>query len=149
MIDTGIGISENCLKHLFIDFSKLDENSKRNSQGTGLGLSICKNIIEQMGGSVEVKSQLGQGSRFILNMNCLCVVKEMRNTQILETAILAQDIMRPRRIDSAKCKLRTAMKTDEQEIVFISKLHGQNQVQMCFKDDDKKHLNLSGHTNKK
>ena len=62
MIDSGIGISENGLKHLFIDFSKLNENSKRNSQGTGLGLSICKNIIEQMGGSVEVKSQLGQGS---------------------------------------------------------------------------------------
>ena len=144
MIDTGIGISENGLKHLFIDFSKLNENSKRNSQGTGLGLSICKNIIEQMGGSVKVKSQLGQGSRFILNMNCLCVVKEMRNTQILETALLAQDIMRPRRIDSAQCKLRTAMRMDEQEIVFISKLHGQNQVQMCFKDDDKKRRNLSG-----
>ena len=77
-------------------------------------------------------------------MNCLCVVKEMRNTQIIETALLAQDIMRPRRIDSAQCKLRTAMRMAEQEIVFISKLHGQNQVQMCFKDDDKKRRNLSG-----
>jgi signal transduction histidine kinase len=54
VIDTGIGISPNGLKKLFIDFSKLDENSKRNSQGTGLGLSICKNIIEKMGGSVNV-----------------------------------------------------------------------------------------------
>jgi len=41
-----VGISEDGLKKLFIDFGKLDENSKMNSQGTGLGLSICKNIIE-------------------------------------------------------------------------------------------------------
>ena len=46
IIDTGIGISEEGQRNLFIDFSKLTENSKRNSQGTGLGLSICKKIIE-------------------------------------------------------------------------------------------------------
>lgn len=59
IIDSGIGISEEGLKKLFIDFGKLDENSKRNASGTGLGLSICKNIIEQMGGKVEAKSVLG------------------------------------------------------------------------------------------
>ena len=44
--DNGIGMSEEGCKKLFIDFSKLDENSQRNKQGTGLGLSICKKIIE-------------------------------------------------------------------------------------------------------
>ena len=58
VIDTGVGISEEGCKKLFMDFAKLDENSKRNCQGTGLGLSICKNIIEQMGGSVDVKSKI-------------------------------------------------------------------------------------------
>lgn len=56
VIDTGLGISEDGLKKLFIDFGKLDENSTRNRKGTGLGLSICKQIVEQMGGSVDVKS---------------------------------------------------------------------------------------------
>ena len=56
--NSGVGISKEGLKNLFIDFSKLDENSKRNSQGTGLGLSICKKIIEKMGGFVNVKSTL-------------------------------------------------------------------------------------------
>ena len=56
VIDSGVGISEEGLKKLFIDFSKLEENSNRNACGTGLGLSICKNIIEQMGGTVHVKS---------------------------------------------------------------------------------------------
>jgi signal transduction histidine kinase len=61
-------MSEEGCKKLFIDFSKLDENSQRNKQGTGLGLSICKKIIEQMGGSVDVKSREGIGSEFILNL---------------------------------------------------------------------------------
>ena len=40
-----------------------------NAKGTGLGLSICKQIIEQMGGSVDVKSTLGKGTQFIISLN--------------------------------------------------------------------------------
>jgi signal transduction histidine kinase len=57
--DTGVGISEEGMKKLFIDFNKLQENQKRNTTGTGLGLSICKRIIEQMGGNINVESQIG------------------------------------------------------------------------------------------
>jgi signal transduction histidine kinase len=78
VIDTGIGISEEGVKKLFIDFAKLDENSNRNAQGTGLGLSICKNIIEEMGGSVEVKSKIGEGTEFRLNIKTYCKVKAVR-----------------------------------------------------------------------
>jgi len=56
IIDTGIGISQEGISNLFVDFGKLGENSQSNPQGTGLGLSICKQIIEQMGGSVGVES---------------------------------------------------------------------------------------------
>ena len=56
MVDTGIGMSEEGVKNLFIDFGRLEENENRNKSGTGLGLSICKQIIEKMGGSVDVKS---------------------------------------------------------------------------------------------
>ena len=44
--DTGIGISEENIKKLFIDFGKLEDKEQRNTTGTGLGLSICKQIIE-------------------------------------------------------------------------------------------------------
>jgi signal transduction histidine kinase len=76
VIDTGVGMSEEGVKKLFIDFNKLDENSQRNKQGTGLGLSICKKIIEQMGGSVSVKSQVGVGSEFVINVKTKCRVKK-------------------------------------------------------------------------
>jgi signal transduction histidine kinase len=62
IIDTGIGMSTEGIQNLFIDFGRLSENEGRNHSGTGLGLSICKQIIGKMGGSVEVKSQLGLGS---------------------------------------------------------------------------------------
>ena len=66
--DNGIGIKRDQLKHLFMDFGKLDDEEGRNKSGTGLGLSICKQIIEQMGGSVEVKSEVGRGTDFIINL---------------------------------------------------------------------------------
>ena len=50
-----------------------------NAKGTGLGLSICKNIIEQMGGSVQVLSELGKGSRFQINLNALARDKGASN----------------------------------------------------------------------
>jgi signal transduction histidine kinase len=46
IIDTGNGISKEGLKKLFVNFSKLAENSSGNECGTGLGLSICKQIIQ-------------------------------------------------------------------------------------------------------
>lgn len=53
-----------------MDFGKLDENSSRNKGGTGLGLSICKQIIEQMGGSISILSKQGEGTQFVVNVNC-------------------------------------------------------------------------------
>ena len=67
IVDTGIGITKEAKRKLFIDFNKLN-HSDRNKEGTGLGLSICKTIIEKMGGSVEVESEVGEGSAFIINL---------------------------------------------------------------------------------
>lgn len=66
--DEGTGIAHEDLDKLFVDFGKLDANEGMNHQGTGLGLSICKRIIEQMGGTVEVKSELGVGTAFLVTI---------------------------------------------------------------------------------
>ena len=62
--DSGIGISEEQLKKLFISFSQADEGISRRFGGTGLGLVISKSIVEKMGGQVRVESTAGQGTRF-------------------------------------------------------------------------------------
>ena len=51
-----------------MDFAKLDEHSKINAQGTCLGLSICKKMIERMGGTVTVDSEVGVGTTFTVSL---------------------------------------------------------------------------------
>ncbi len=60
--DSGYGISKENIPKLFMNFGKLEEHAAGNKQGTGLGLSICKSLIELMGGSVTVESEIGKGT---------------------------------------------------------------------------------------
>jgi PAS domain S-box-containing protein len=69
--DTGIGISESDLQKLFQKFFRSDNPYVRKVGGTGLGLSIAKAIVERHGGTITVKSQLGQGSTFTVRLPAL------------------------------------------------------------------------------
>lgn len=62
--DNGIGMSEDFLKVLFDSFVREDKKRVTKEEGTGLGMSITKHIIDVMGGTIEVKSQLNEGSEF-------------------------------------------------------------------------------------
>jgi heavy metal sensor kinase len=62
--DTGIGISEEDIPHIFERFYRVDKARSRVENGAGLGLAICKYIAEIHGGRIEVISRLGEGSTF-------------------------------------------------------------------------------------
>jgi CheY-like chemotaxis protein len=62
--DTGIGISEPFMPHLFEAFRQESTGMTRTFEGTGLGLTITKRLITFLGGHIEVKSQLGEGATF-------------------------------------------------------------------------------------
>jgi PAS domain S-box-containing protein len=64
VIDTGIGIKNEDIIKLFRPFSQVDTGLARNREGTGLGLSICKKLLEKLGGSITVESEVGVGSTF-------------------------------------------------------------------------------------
>ncbi|HYE58008.1 MAG TPA: ATP-binding protein [Rhodothermales bacterium] len=66
--DTGPGISEEFLPHLFEEFRQESQGESRRHEGSGLGLAITRRLVECMHGSVEVQSRLGAGARFTLRL---------------------------------------------------------------------------------
>ncbi|MCZ6787879.1 MAG: response regulator [Planctomycetota bacterium] len=66
--DTGIGMTQRQLDHVFDPFSQADSSTTRKYGGTGLGLTICKEFCELMGGTITVLSAAGQGSTFTVRL---------------------------------------------------------------------------------
>ncbi len=67
--DTGIGMSEDFIKHIFEPFERERNSTISGIQGTGLGMAITKNIVDTMGGSISVTSEQGKGTEFVLNFD--------------------------------------------------------------------------------
>lgn len=66
--DTGVGISEEGIRHIFERFYKVDNFT----QGAGLGLSICQTIVERLKGTISVTSEVGKGTRFTVRLPNYC-----------------------------------------------------------------------------
>ncbi|MBQ6966554.1 MAG: response regulator [Lachnospiraceae bacterium] len=66
--DNGYGMTEEFQKHLFEPFTRANDKTTSAIQGTGLGMAITRNIVRMMGGDIAVKSKLGEGSRFTVNI---------------------------------------------------------------------------------
>ncbi len=68
VLDTGIGIAETEIDKIFLPFQQVGEDAYK-EQGTGLGLSITHELIDKMGGQLQVRSQLGEGTRFWFDLH--------------------------------------------------------------------------------
>ena len=66
--DTGIGMSQDFAEHIFEPFERERTSTVSKIQGTGLGMSISKNIIDMMGGTIEVHTEQGKGTEFIIRL---------------------------------------------------------------------------------
>ena len=75
--DTGIGISEEFLEHLFEPFARENNTTRSGVLGSGLGMTVVKNIIDLMGGEISVMSRPNEGSRFVVTVT----LKQLENTE--------------------------------------------------------------------
>ncbi len=67
--DTGIGMNDEFIRHIFEPFERERNSTVSGIQGTGLGMAITKNIIDTMGGTIAVQSEQGKGTRFIVDLD--------------------------------------------------------------------------------
>ncbi len=86
--DTGIGIPEARLSDLFIPFNRLDVDKHSDIQGTGIGLLICKQLLESMGGEIDVSSEEGVGSCFSFTL----AKKGDKETRTVETEVTCDSV---------------------------------------------------------
>ena len=68
IIDQGIGINKKDIAKLFKPFVQINGDKNRPNEGTGLGLSICKSLINKLGGTIQVQSEIGKGSNFTFKL---------------------------------------------------------------------------------
>lgn len=86
--DTGRGIKKENINKLFTKFERLDVERNTTTEGTGLGLAITKKLVEMMGGKINVESNYGKGSMFMIKLpqKIAKMTKPLSDTQILNTA---------------------------------------------------------------
>ncbi len=87
--DTGIGIKKEDMAVIFESFRQLDMNRNRKNEGTGLGLAITQELVSLMQGNIQVESEYGQGTRFIVHIKQR-VVEMPQNRESLDVPLPAE-----------------------------------------------------------
>ncbi|OOF17530.1 hybrid sensor histidine kinase/response regulator [Salinivibrio sp. PR932] len=93
--DTGIGIEKNQLARIFDPFTQADGSITRRFGGTGLGLSICKKLVEMMGGTISVQSELNQGTDFCVRLPIIAPPDDALPPEQLERNAYHHDVVPP------------------------------------------------------
>ena len=78
--DTGIGMSQEFAQKIFDPFERERTSTVSKTQGTGLGMAITKNIVNMMGGTIEVRTEQGKGTEFIVRME-MCIQPEQHHVE--------------------------------------------------------------------
>ncbi|WP_417382939.1 response regulator [Gimesia sp.] len=122
--DTGIGISQEKLRHIFDPFTQADSSLSRPYSGTGLGLTLSQKLIQLLGGKLSVQSMLNQGSVFSVTLNIGNQNSEFQQTGIRtesdETKSLSQNSSGINEGNySADIKGRVLLVDDTQEILRL------------------------------
>ena len=129
--DTGVGISEEFLPHIFDEFTQEESDARTQYRGTGLGMAISKRYVELMGGTISVKSQKGVGSVFVIELPLQLTNKETVQKNKAQT--LKKDLTGLKVLMAEDNNLNAEIATVQLEefgVVVSRAVDGQNAVEM-------------------
>jgi PAS domain S-box-containing protein len=86
--DSGIGIPEDKLQFIFERFRQVDRSFTRNHEGSGIGLSLVKSFVEMHNGNIEVNSEIGQGSEFVITLPIVLCNEDSLDEKYIDTDII-------------------------------------------------------------
>ena len=97
--DSGVGIPENDLPHIFGRFYQVDDSSTRKGEGTGIGLALTHELVKLLGGNISAKSIVGKGTTFTVELPILnesaVQAESLEESKMMEKAILEPALVNP------------------------------------------------------
>ena len=100
--DTGIGMSEEFLQHIFEPFERERTSTISKTQGTGLGMSITKNLVEMMGGTIDIESKINEGTTYVITLPFR--VCENEETSVEDTKVPTSEVSAEDKLEFLKGK---------------------------------------------
>ncbi len=134
--DTGIGMSNEFMKKMYTAFTRDNDTRVSAIQGTGLGLAITKQMVDLMGGTIEVKSKLGEGSQFKVTLDLQTAKKTTEDLTLPPIKLLvvdddevflesAKDVMSSLGVDADTAS------NGEEAVKMVSERHDRNDDYPC------------------
>ncbi len=124
--DTGRGIKAENINKLFTKFERLDIERNTTTEGTGLGLAITKALVDMMGGHINVQSQFGEGSMFVVQIpqkisKMVNPIQENQNTKQTEIKVLK---LEPSNIDKKQYSNKKVLVVDDNKLnIKVARKH--------------------------
>lgn len=136
--DTGIGMSQEFIEHIFEPFSQATQDSRTKYKGTGLGMSIAKQLVDLMKGTIVVTSELGKGSKFVVTIPFLIntneKVVEEKVPQLEDISIKGTRILL---VEDNELNMEIAATLLEQQETIITKaFNGQEAIDIFSKSKE-------------
>ena len=132
--DTGRGMKPETIPNLFDAFQRLDEGQNRGIEGTGLGLAITKNLMDEMGGTIDVSSEYGVGSTFKLTIEQKLSSKQ-RERKAETTSGVKVDGIKVLAVDDTKLNLSLIQKLLVKRNIIVKTLdNGKECLEECAKN---------------
>ena len=132
--DTGVGMSEEFVKHIFDEFSQEESSARTHYKGTGLGMAITKRYVDLMNGTILVESKKGEGSTFVVELPLEATDESRVQKQEAPSSCVNLKNMKVLLAEDNDMNAEIAMLQLEEQGMKVTRVADGKEVVECFRD---------------